>query len=105
LFQRFLKAYPSSNLAPKAQYFLAESYYQLRDYERAIVEFDKFARGYPASELVPSAYLRQGEAFEELGDFYDANIVYKKILKDFPTSQASVQAKTKLQAIDQRLKR
>jgi tol-pal system protein YbgF len=105
LFQRVLKAYPASSLAPKAQYFLAKSYYQLRDYERAIVEFDKFARGYPASELVPSAYLRQGEAFEELGDFYDANIVYKKILKDFPTSQASVQAKTKLQAIDQRLKR
>lgn len=105
LFQRFLKAYPSSSLAPKAQYFLAESHYQLQDHERAIVEFDKFARDYPASELVPSAYLRQGEAFEALGDFYDASIVYKKILKDFPTSQASVQAKTKLQAIDQRLKR
>jgi len=105
LFQRFLKAYPSSSLAPKAQYFLAESHYQLQDHERAIVEFDKFARDYPSSELVPSAYLRQGEAFEALGDFYDASIVYKKILKDFPASQASVQAKTKLQAIDQRLKR
>lgn len=105
LFQRFLKAYPSSSLAPKAQYFLAESHYQLQDHERAIVEFDKFVRGYPASELVPSAYLRQGEAFEALGDFYDANIVYKKILKDFPTSQASAQAKAKLQSIDQRLKR
>lgn len=105
LFQRFLKSYPSSGLAPKGQYFLAESYFQLRDYERAIVEFDKFIRGYPASELAPSAYLRQGDAFESLGDFYDANIVYKKILKDFPTSQASAQAKSKLQSIEERLKR
>lgn len=105
LFERYLKSYPTSELAPKARYFLAESHYQLKDYERAIVELDTFIRDYPASELVPSAYLRQGEAFEALGDFYDATIVYKKILKDFPASQASVQAKAKLGAIEERLKR
>ena len=105
LFERYLKSNPTSELAPKARYFLAESRYQLKDYERAIVELDTFIRDYPASELVPSAYLRQGEAFEGLGDFYDANIVYKKILKDFPTSQAAAQAKAKLSDIEERLKR
>jgi len=104
IFERLIHRYPNSILVVKARYWVAECYFQKRDYEHAIVEFDRYIKDFPSSELIPSAYFRQGEAFEALGDFYDANIVYKKILRDYPTSQSSKNARKKIKDLEKRIK-
>ena len=39
-FQRFVKDFPGTSLTPNAYYWLGESYYQQKDYVRAIQSFE-----------------------------------------------------------------
>src|SRR5207249_4839702 len=59
-FQRFLKDFPSTSLAPNAHYWLGESYYDLKDYVRAMQSFDRVVKEYPGHEKVPSALFKLG---------------------------------------------
>ena len=52
-FSRFLQQYPSSRLAPNAQYWLAESQYVARNYDASMIEFKKVVAQYPGNPKVP----------------------------------------------------
>ncbi len=54
-FEAFLSKYPNSDLAPNAQYWLAECYYGKDDLRRAKREFERVVENYPNSRKVPSA--------------------------------------------------
>jgi len=58
-FKDFLKRNPKSKLAPNAQYSIGESHFGLKEFDRAIVEFDEVRRRYPQSDKVGAALLRQ----------------------------------------------
>lgn len=57
-FRRFLKKWPRSALAHKAQLFYAESFYQLKDWPAAAREFERFLSKYPKSDKRPEGLLR-----------------------------------------------
>ncbi|MBM4127182.1 MAG: tol-pal system protein YbgF [Nitrospira sp.] len=95
-FQRFGKDFPGTSLAPNAQYWLGESYYNLKDYGRAIQVFDSLLAEYPGSEKAPAALYKLGLATAETGDLVKSKRSLKRVLEEFPTSDESRLAKNKL---------
>ncbi len=95
----FLKNHPQSEFADNAQYWIGESYYALKEFDRAILEFDAVRRKYPSGEKVPAALLKQGFAFAELGDKVDARLILQELIARYPPSKEAVKAKQKVKAL------
>jgi tol-pal system protein YbgF len=97
-FKEFLKRHPKSNLADNAQYWIGESYYGLREFDQAILEFDAVRRRYPQGEKVPAALLKQGYAFAELGEKVNARLLLQEVVEKYPDSPEAAKAKFRLKA-------
>jgi tol-pal system protein YbgF len=96
----FLKMHPQSEFADNAQYWIGESYYALKEFDQAILEFDVVRRKYPSGEKVPAALLKQGFAFAELGDKVDARLILQELIARYPQSKEAVKAKEKVKALE-----
>ena len=98
-FKSFLAAYPETEYAGNAQYWIGECYYFEKDYEQAILEYEKVSKNYPKGNKVSSALLKQGLSFLKLNDKTSAKLILQHVIKDFPnTTQARI-ARVKLQEI------
>jgi len=95
-FQRFLQDFPSTSLAPNAQYWLGESYYGLKDHVRAMQAFEKVVTDHPHSEKVATALFKIGLAASEMGNANKAREYLKRVLQDFKDSNEAKLAKGKL---------
>lgn len=95
-FQRYLEAFPNSKYSENSQYWIGESYYKEKNYERAIVAYDDVVKKYPDGSKAPAALLKQGMAFSELGDKKNAGIIFKKVVERYPKSEQAGMAKKKL---------
>lgn len=97
-FRSFQRKYPNSDMADDAQYWIGESYFNQKDYNRAILEFNDVLK-YRKGDKVPAALLRQAQAFIEIGDKTDARLILQKLLNDHPGSEQAREAKDRLQAL------
>jgi len=95
-FQRFLQDFPSTSLAPNAQYWLGESYYSLKDHVRAMQAFEKVVNDHPHSEKVPAALYKLGLSAAETGNTVKAREYLKRVLQDYKDSNEAKLAKSKL---------
>jgi tol-pal system protein YbgF len=95
-FQRFLQDFPSTSLAPNAQYWLGESYYSLKDHVRAMQAFEKVVNDHPHSEKVPAALYKLGLSAAETGNTNKAREYLKRVLQDYKDTNEAKLAKTKL---------
>jgi tol-pal system protein YbgF len=98
-FEDLLKKYPSSSRANNAQFWLGETYYQEKWYEKAILEYQKVIDKYPKDNKVPAALLKQGFAFLSLGDKTNARLVFRELLNKYPGSNEAAVANKKLSEI------
>ncbi|MGH7255960.1 MAG: tol-pal system protein YbgF [Nitrospirales bacterium] len=98
-FQRFLKDFPSSTLAPNAHYWIGESYYSLKDYPKAIRAFEQVVVKHPKSEKVAPALFKLGLAASETGDTIRARSYLKRVIEEFSNSDEAKLAKHKLAEI------
>ncbi|GFO65934.1 tol-pal system protein YbgF [Geomonas paludis] len=94
-FASFLVQHPKHNLAANAQYWIGESYYQEKNYEQAVLEFQEVIKNYPDKEKAPAAMLKQGMAFKELGDNKSAAYILKKLVDEHPKSEEAKIARDK----------
>ncbi|WJW74954.1 tol-pal system protein YbgF [Thiohalobacter sp. IOR34] len=88
-YRRFLAAYPDSAYAGNAQYWLAETYYVSRQFDKALAEFEKVVKQYPASSKVPDALLKMGFIQYELKQWDAARRLLEQVQKDYPRSTAA----------------
>jgi tol-pal system protein YbgF len=91
-FRSFQRKYPTSAMADDAQYWIGESYFTQKDYNRAILEFNDVLR-YRRGNRVSAALLRQAQAFLEIGDRTDARLILQKVINDHPNSEQAREAK------------
>ncbi|MEI7694308.1 MAG: tol-pal system protein YbgF [Chlorobium sp.] len=94
-FSALLKSYPKSELADKAQFQLAESFFAEKKYENAILEYQVVIAKYLKSGKRPSALYKQALSFEKIGDPVNAKARYKDLLKVYPNSPEAGLAKKK----------
>ncbi len=96
-FQKFLKTYPKSQYADSAQYWIAETFYQEKWYEKAILEYHEVIKNFPNGNKVPAAMFKQGMAFQQINDKQNAKLVWQELIRKFPKSNEATQAKQKMQ--------
>jgi len=98
-FEAFLKQYPNMELSDNAQFWIGETYFLKKDFEKAILEYEKVIVKYPEGDKVSSALLKQGLAFLELGDKTSSRNLLKRVTDRFPQTEQAEIAKKKLEAI------
>jgi tol-pal system protein YbgF len=95
-FALLLKTFPQSENADNAQFWIGESYFREKWYEKAILEYQSVLEKYPNGNKVPAAMLKQGLAFLNLGDKSNARLILKELQKKYPTSNEARIAGQKL---------
>jgi len=98
-FEAFLRQYPNTELSDNAQFWIGETYYLKKDFERAILEYEKAIVKYPEGDKIPSALFKQALAFLELGDKTNARNLLKRVIGKYPHSEQAEIAKKKLETI------
>ena len=59
----FAAAFPNAPVVPNALFWLGESHMMLKDYDKAILDFQELLDKYPKSSMAPKALLSQADAF------------------------------------------
>ncbi len=95
-FEKFLKDYPGSALAPRAQYWIGDSQFNLHDYAGAIKSQRTLLSAYPDSSSASDALLNLASSQKELGDSIGARATMQDVIKRYPDSTAAGKAKERL---------
>ena len=88
-FKQFLVAFPDSELADNAQYWLAESYYASDKFEQALADFVVVINNYPRSRKVPDALLKMGYCNYSLRRWDAARVTLSRVQADYPETTAA----------------
>jgi tol-pal system protein YbgF len=99
-FQQFLVAFPDSDRAANAQYWLAEAYYVTRRFEEALGAFEAVREDYPGSSKDADALLKVGYCNYELGRWDDARRALTQVQSDYPDTTAARFADQRLERMD-----
>jgi tol-pal system protein YbgF len=99
-FQEFLVAHPNDIYSDNAQYWLAESHYVKREFEKALAEYDNVIANFPQSQKVNDALLKRGFALYELGQMEAAKKQLQDIINKNPGSTVARLADKRLNLIN-----
>jgi tol-pal system protein YbgF len=99
-FQQFLVAYPESELAENAQYWLAESHYVTQMFDEALTEFELVITEFPRSRKVPDALLKMGYCSYELEQWDAARSSLERVTAEYPETTAARLAGQRLERMD-----
>ena len=98
-FRDVLATDPSGDLADNAHYWVGESYFAQRQYERAIASFDTVVRDYPDSNKRSDAYLKKAMSLENMGRLSEAMLMYELVIEQFPRTQHQRIAHSRLEGL------
>jgi tol-pal system protein YbgF len=98
-FEAFLKQYPNTELSDNAQFWIGETYYLKKDFEKAILEYEKAIAKYPEGDKIPAALFKQALAFLELKDKTNARNLLKRVMERYPNTDQAEMARKKLESI------
>jgi tol-pal system protein YbgF len=96
--QGFLVTYPSSALAPNAQYWIGMAHSGQRDYKSAIAAQRKVLAAWPDSDKAPDALLSIASSQETMGDRKSAQQTLQELIVRYPQSSAAASAKQRIAA-------
>ena len=101
--QGFLVTYPSSTLAPNAQYWIGMAHSGQRDYKSAIAAQRKLLASWPDSEKAPDAMPQHRERPGNHGRPQErAEDARRAVIQRYPKSSAAASAKQRLAAFAKR---
>ena len=95
-FETFLKAFPKSEMADEAQFYIGETHYVTGRYQDAVAAYNHVIQNYPGSNSVLEAYYKRGLAQERLGEGDAARASWEFLVKNHPESEAGRLAKQNL---------
>jgi tol-pal system protein YbgF len=95
-FQKFLAAYPTSQLADNAQYWLGEAYYVNKSFPEAQAAFQRVVDNYPQSRKRPDALLKIGYCQYELKQWDQAKGTLTRVITQFADTPAGHLAQQRL---------
>ena len=98
-FKSFLTRFPNSSKADNALFWMGETFFKEKWYEKAILQYQEVIEKHPKANKVPAAYFKQGLAFSMLGDNSNARLIWTELIRKFPNSPEAVWAQKKLDAL------
>ncbi|WP_022668216.1 tol-pal system protein YbgF [Desulfospira joergensenii] len=99
-FENFINKFPDSKNADNARFWIADSYYAEKWYEKAILEYQKVLEDYPDSNKTAAARLKQGYSFAELGEKANARLILNELVKRHPKAKEASYAREKLKSLN-----
>jgi tol-pal system protein YbgF len=96
LFKKLIKEFPKSSIVDNAQFWIGESYYREKWYEKAILEYQTVIEKYPHGNKVPAAMLKQGMALKQIGEKSSARLILQELVKKYPKASEAAIAQQKL---------
>jgi tol-pal system protein YbgF len=96
-FNQFLEKYPGSAYSDNAYYWLGETYYVTRDFDRSLAAFKQLVGAYPMSPKVPGAQLKIGYIYYEQKDWTAARKELGSLVTGYPGSTEARLADDRLQ--------
>lgn len=87
-FETFLRYFPKSDLASRAQFYIGDTNYSDAKYAEAIAAYNRVITNYPGGDTVPQAYYKRGLAYERLGQIEEARQSFDIVTKQYPDSDA-----------------
>lgn len=100
-FKQLLTVYPKGNYADNAQYWIAESYYALRQLDNALLAFNRLLEDFPNSAKRSHALLKIGYTYYEQRNYLSARASLERVLSEYPNSSTARLAQARLQKIQQ----
>jgi len=95
-FQGFMVTYPTSKLAPSAQYWIGNAYYAQRDFKQAIAAQQRVVTQWPDDPKAADALLNIASSQEAAGDRRGAQKSLETLLSKYPASPAAASARQRL---------
>jgi len=95
-FDGIVKRYPRDPLAPNAQYWIGDAWFNLRDFKSAAGAQQTLINNYPDSPKVPDAMLNLGSAYAALGDGASARRAWEDLVARYPQSDAAEKGRQRL---------
>ncbi len=86
-FKDYLSRYPDSELANKAYYYLADSYFAKQQYQECIKVIDEYLAKYQKDEYIPSMMYKKALCFKKLGMVKQSQEIFDYIKQNYPTSK------------------
>jgi tol-pal system protein YbgF len=103
LFDAFLVKYPTTDLAPNAQFWKAQSHFKLEQYDEAIREFGEFRSEYPGQTArIPMALHQEAVALANQGQVDKARELFEKLIAEYPMDPAADGARERLRELEGR---
>lgn len=96
LMSTFLKRYPADPRAVNAAYWIGETFYAEKVFDKAVLQFEEVVQQYGDNPKVAAALYKQALAFDALKDRASAKLVMKKLGERFPASDEAKKGKEKL---------
>jgi tol-pal system protein YbgF len=98
-FKQYLEAFPETDLADNAIYWIGECFYRQQKFVEAIAEYDRVLKQFPRSDKTASALLKKGFALLEQGQRKEGIAQLQSVAKSFPSSDEANLAKQRLQSL------
>jgi tol-pal system protein YbgF len=95
-FEQFLKAFPQSDRADDAQFYIGESHFSQNRFADAVTAYNQVIQNYPKGDQVALAYYKRGMAQQRLGDVDGARASFEIVIKNYPNETAAILAKQRL---------
>ena len=99
LLNGFISEYPTHELADDAQYWIGQSYYQEKNFERAILAFNKVQVDYANGDKAPEALLLEALSFLNIDDRASARELLGQVIAKYPDSNAASTAQKRLESL------
>ncbi len=98
-FEAFLVSYPEGAYADSARYWLGESSYVQKDYDRALEEFNRVIAEHADSPKVPGALLKIGYIYDAQRNTAQAREALQALVDKYPDSTEARLAKNRLEKL------
>jgi tol-pal system protein YbgF len=98
-FEELIQQYPTSQTADNAQFWIGETFFREKSFEKSILEYQKVIEKYPKGNKVPAALLKQGYAFLSLGDKVNSRLIFEELTRKYPASPEARAGSEKLKEL------
>ena len=95
-FQDYLKNFPSTEYAPNAQFYVAETYRRKGDLNSAVDAYNAVIDGYKENSKTPDAFYMKGVTLVQANKPTAARKEFNELIKRYPNSDLASKAKSQL---------
>jgi tol-pal system protein YbgF len=98
-FTDYLQNFGNTDLAPNAQFYVGEIYYQRDQYDEAVNAFEAVLDKYPENNKTPDAHYMKGVALVKMGQRNNARDEFYVLIKKYPSAEVTSKAKAQLKGL------